>query len=492
VTDPTSIGTGAGGLGYRRRKRFVRAPSARTPFAVVATILVVTSGLAVLYVELPSAQGALSWTAGLPRLQHVVILLEENHAYDNYFGTYCTTKGQFCPASANGIPPGICVPVRVTDPTGPCVQPYSFNAANLTSPTDLGHDYNNSHQSFNNGSMNGFVQAERSNETMGHYNGTTLPVYWDIAQKFGLADNFYSSTLSWSLPNHWYLVAGQSPAEAENHTFANSGGNGNQTKYLAEANATPSAEDLLAKDPNVTWKWYDNPLQNYSAAIHQTGSVSTGGAFDNWDPQAAKAESYTAPFVSHFVLRKSFFTDAAAGNLPNISWIMPPFNESDHPTANLTQGQNFIASLVNAVESSPEWGSTAFFVAWDDYGGFYDHVPPPQIDGLGLGFRVPLLVVSPWTPAGHIGEKQMSFESLLRLVEVRWNLGCFTKRDCTAVTPSGFFDWNLHRAPVFFEPYANATYPYHPPPAHTGQYINESLALNSYNETTDVFAPDID
>lgn len=463
-------------------------------FALLAAVLVVSSGLAVAYVVVPASGAPAAWMEGLSNIKHVVILLEENHAYDNLFGTYCTTAQPACPTLANGIPSGVCIPFKIANPTGPCLSPYPFNAANLSSPHDLGHDYNNSHAAFNNGAMNGFLQAESTNLTMGHYNGTTLPVYWDIAQKFGLADNFYSSTLSWSLPNHWYLVAGQAPEQAENHTFPKGGGGGgNASQYLAEANATPTAEDLLANNTNVTWKWYDNPLTNYTTALQLNGKGQTqGSAFDNWNPQAAKAESYQPSFSSHFVKRSTFFTDAAAGTLPNVSWIMPAFNVSDHPVANLTQGQNWIASLANAIQSSPEWSSTVFFVSWDDYGGYYDHVAPPQIDGLGLGFRVPLLVISPWTAAGHIANRQMSFESLLRLIEVRWNLGCFNKRDCDAAIPSGFFEWKLHRAPVFFEPWANSTYPYHPPPPHTGEFIDASLAQNSYNSTTDVFAPDID
>lgn len=447
------------------------------------------------YVVVPTNGPAMAWNSGLPNLKHVVILLQENHAYDNLFGTYCQAVMKFCPVAANGIPPSVCLPLKVAKSTGPCVRPYDYNVANLTSPFDMGHNYNISHGAFDNGAMDGFVQAERENLTMGHYNGTTVPVYWDIAQKFGLADDFFSSTLSWSLPNHWYLVAGQAPPGAENHTFPKNGEwgtNATAATYLSQANATPTAEDLLAKNPSVTWNWYDEPLENYSAAVKLNVTSTYGGAYDNFNPQAAKAESYGSGFSGHFRARSQFFGDAANGTLPNISWIMPALNESDHPVENLTQGQNWIASLVNAVESGPEWSSTAFFIAWDDYGGYYDHVPPPQIDGLGLGFRVPLLVVSPWTPAGHVGTKQMSFESLLRLVEVRWNLGCFTKRDCDAAIPSGFFVWSLHRAPAFLEPYATATYPYHSPPAHTGAYINVSLADDSVNRTNNLFAPDID
>jgi phospholipase C len=351
--------------------------------------------------------------------------------------------------------------------------------------------------------MNGFIQAEGTNETLGYYNQSTIPVYWDIAQEFGLGDQFFSSTLDYSLPNHWFLVANDTPAEAVKNLFvfkapgtgANATETADRTAYLAQANATRSAEDLLAHDPNVSWKWYDSPLfSHYGVAIQQNGDEP--GAFGYWNPQAAKAESYTAKFDPHFVARSSFFQDAANGTLPNVSWIIPAFNSSDHPEANLTQGQDWIASLINAVESGPEWNSTVFFISWDEYGGYYDHVAPPNVAGGNLGFRVPLLVVSPWTPKGYVGNKVMSFSSLLHLVEVRWNLGCFGTNDCQAALPTGFFDWSLHRAPVYFQPWAQTVYPYAAPTkSKVGPfvpYIDDKLASNSVNASTDQVQPDID
>jgi phospholipase C len=478
----------------------------RRPLALGITVLLVLGGIFATYgVEVRAAPVVpLTFDQELDsHIQHVVILLQENHAYDNYFATYCLVASKVCPHVADGEPAGICVPYSPSNPMRGCVKPYPFNATNLTAYIDMVHTWDSSHTAWNNGSMNGFIQAEGTIESLGYYNQSTVPVYWDIAQEFGLGDQFFSSKLDYSLPNHWFLVANDTPAEALKNAFvyktpgtkANATEVADRATYLAQANATPSAEDLLAANPNVTWKWYDTPLfSNYSRAIQQNGDEP--GAFGYWNPQAAKAESYTPKFDPHFVARSTFFQNAANGTLPNVSWIMPAFNESDHPKANITQGQNWVASLVNAVESGPEWNSTAFFISWDEYGGYYDHVAPPAVTGGNLGFRVPLLVVSPWTPKGYVGNKVMSFSSLLHLVEVRWNLGCFGTNDCQAAIPTGFFDWSIHRAPVYFSPWAQAVYPYVPPPKPRGgpivPYINESLAANSVNTTTNAVQPDID
>jgi phospholipase C len=135
---------------------------------------------------------------------------------------------------------------------------------------------------------------------------------------------------------------------------------------------------------------------------------------------------------------------------------------SDHPPANLSQGMAFVASVVDAVEESPEWSSTAVFLSWDDYGGFYDNVAPPSIDPLGLSLRVPLIVISPYTPAGYVSDSLGYFESLLHFVEWRFNLGCITHRDCTAPLPLQYFDFHMTpRAPVLFPTnWTNASYPF--------------------------------
>ncbi len=391
-------------------------------------------------------------------ISHIVVLVMENRAYDNYFGTYCLVTGTYCPYNATGIPSGLCIPLNPANDSAGCVRPFNYTAANLTMPkTGLPHDYTSSMAAYDNGSMDNFYLAENSGLTpFGHYNGSTIPIYWDLAEEYGLGDHFFSSAFSYSLPNHWYLLAGQSPQIAIYKIPSGPGKAGaplssTAVTYLNESNHTSSVEDLMMNATGVSWKYYDYALPNYTKAIQAKDGPDRVGAYDFWNPQAAKAESYTAALASHFVNRSTFFTDAKQGALPNASWIIPGFAQSDHPPANVTHGESFVARVVNAIERSPEWRSTALFVTWDDYGGFWDQMTPPSLDSLGLAFRVPLLVVSPYTPAGYVSHDAESFESLLAFIEWRFSLGCLTARDCNAQIPFEYFDLNMTaRSPMVF------------------------------------------
>lgn len=388
-------------------------------------------------------------TAPIP-IQHIVIVMMENHAFDNYFGTYCPTIGPYCTAPVNGIPPGTCIPKDPNNRSGVCVAPYPFTAQKLTTP-DIPHDWNATIKSINGGAMNGFYAAERHGaEPLGYYNGSTLPVYWDMAEQYGLGDTFFSSALSYSLPNHWYLMAGQAPRNSVN--ISTLGTKGEKHAYLNESNATRTVQDLLNNSPSVSWKYYDWSLSSYATAINEPrGGAAPGSAYSYWNPLAARYESYTSWYVHHFVPRSDFFNDTQSGQLPDISWVIPDTGFSDHPPSNLTQGEAYVASVVDAVESSTAWNSTAVFLTWDDYGGFYDHFAPPRIDPLGLSFRVPLIVISPYTPQGLVVHSLASFDSLLHLVEWRFNLGCLTPRDCNASLPLDYFDFGQHpRAKILF------------------------------------------
>ncbi|MFI5418818.1 MAG: phospholipase C [Candidatus Lutacidiplasmatales archaeon] len=411
----------------------------------------------------PARQGV--WN----NIQHVIVVMMENHAYDNFFGTYCLVVSSACPHNASGIPPGTCLPVNLTNASAGCVAPFNFTVGNLSSH-NLNHTYVSSHMSYNNGAMNGFIPAENSSLTMGTYNGSVIPVYWDIAQKFGLGDNFFSSVLTYSITNHWYLIAGQSPALILNAPLVPQGGwvgLWNAHNYLNEANNTKTVEQELQHRQGVSWAYYDWPLTTYSKAINILNANTDGTAYSNWNPLAAKIQSYKGATANHFVARNQFFGDLTNGTLPNVSWVIPDAKFSDHPPANISNGENWISTIVNSVEASPEWNSTALFLSWDDFGGYYDHVAPPQIDKWGLGFRAPLLVISPWTPAGLVVHHQLQFESLLAFIEFRWGLGCLDNRDCSAPLPTSFFNFHIHRAPVFFGNATSATYPYsHVPSGH--------------------------
>ena len=391
------------------------------------------------------------------KVSHIVFLLQENHAYDNFYGTYCQVSGKYCPSVGNGIPTGTCVPYYPTNLSRGCAKPFPFTAQGLTIP-DLPHDWRSTHLAYNGGAMNNFYTAEANhNNTFGYYNATTIPVYWDLAEEYGLGDNFYSPAASYSLPNHWFAVAGAAPNISYTVKTEVAGTSVKDLHtYLNQSNATPAIEDRL-NHSKVSWKYYDFALGNYTWS---TVPAPNSPAYSYWNPMAAREQSYTWGPRKHFVPRNDFFTDAKNGSLPNISWVIPTPPESDHPSENLSTGESWVASVVDAIEASPEWNSTVLFISWDEYGGFYDHVPPPILDTRGDGFRVPVVVVGPYVTQGVINHQQLDFDSILHLMENRFHLKCLSNRDCNATLPLNFFNFNkTARAPIYIPDYANATYP---------------------------------
>jgi phospholipase C len=487
MTSPSGPARGSPGLGRRLRIGLLCA-------AILILLLVPTE----VYLTDRSTAQPNAESAFAAHIDHIVFVVLENHAYDNLFGAYCPALGPYCPDPNNGIPPGTCVPLNVSSPGGPCIKPFNYTAKNWSLTSLLPHGATDSLRSWNGGLMNGFYAAERSGfDPFGHYTANTTPVYWDIAEQYSLGDAFYSSVLSYSLPNHWHIVAGQAPQVIVNFSAGDLSASPDELQedhlYLNESNATRSVEDLLLNS-SVSWKYYDNTLGTYSHAI-MVNRTQAGSAYSYWNPLAGKAESYNSSFTTHFVDNTDFYSDARNGTLPDISWVIPAGQDSDHPPANSTLAQEYTASLVNALESSPDWNSTAMFITWDDYGGFYDHVPPPTIiDHQQLGFRVPLLVVSPYARQDYIGDQFGYFESILHLMEWRFHLGCITPLDCTAPLPLSFFNFDAPpRAPMLFPSTFNATA--YPMPLQVG---NHFPLLGSYYPSTafTVFpegeAPDVD
>ncbi|MFI5417627.1 MAG: alkaline phosphatase family protein [Candidatus Lutacidiplasmatales archaeon] len=409
-----------------------------------------------------------NWSVSSVPISHFIFVVLENHAYDNYFGTYCLTVGVYCSFNASGIPGGTCVPKVHSNLSIGCIVPYNYPAINSVT-TDPPHTWLSSHKALDRGFMDGFWKAEKANpQAFGHYNGTTIPTYWDLAEEYGLGDQWFSTSLAYSLPNHWGVVSQTPPTISERNGLKQTLGGlaVPQIRYLNESNQTPTILNAFA-NTSVSWKYYDYPLLNYSQAVGTpaggecrgsgTGShVTTNGTFNYWNPLAAQAQNYNTSLASHFVNNNQIFTDLSNGTLPNVSWVIPTCAESDHPPVSPAGGQNWIASLVNGLENSQDWNSTAMFVTWDEYGGFYDHVAPPRLDGYGLGFRVPLLVVSPYTPESFVSNQTEYFQSFLRLVEWRFQLPVIIQ----APLPLEYFDFNATpRSPMNFNGWATASYP---------------------------------
>ncbi|MRN41736.1 MAG: hypothetical protein FIO02_11960, partial [Nitrosopumilales archaeon] len=417
----------------------VHAVSRQFHFAlgiIVSLFLVSVLVWTTMILPLAYAQQITSNIPATSPIKHIVVIMQENRSFDNYFGTY---------PGANGIPKNVCMPLDPDHPNNsPCVKPFlSTNPAS----EDMPHGYQPSTVAYDNGKMDRFMLAENEDpKTMSYYDNKTIPYYWDLAKHYVLADNFYSSVLSYSLPNHWYAVAGQAPAISvlyglntgpralvahsklinSSNTIptdppqiglrphlknglahpqiglrphlknglahpgtrltTNPAGTASRAfideEYLRESNMTNTVVDLLMNNSNkITWKYYDHPIQigGYQRAI------STGQAFEYWNPFSAKGTSYTGAYAPHFVNRTQIFTDLKSSSFPQVSWVIPSAPISEHPPASITVGMNWVKHVIDAIMVSPYWSSTAIVLTWDDYGGFYDHVAPPQIDKYGLG-----------------------------------------------------------------------------------------------------------
>ena len=477
-------------------------PSRKRVVAVAMVVLLAASGIG-LAIEL-SHPAAPSPCAPMPtyflsefceHIDHIVFIFMENHAYDNYFATYCLSKSPVCNGTADGITPGTCFyqvgyTGTSTYPSGnsvcpeAAIAPWNYTAKNLTT-RDFPHVENSTVESICGTTtdsaclqgppqMTGFWDAEGKSYTpFGHYNQNTIPIYWDMAQEYGLGDQFFSSDPSYSLPNHWFALAGQAPPQSEYPLLTLK----EDHIYIDQANVTNTIQDLLNNSPTTSWKYYDYALPSYQTAIQPQVPIGTqegnwmenGSAYSYWNPLAGRNESYNKVESPHFVNRTLFFenvNNANGSSLPDISWVIPG-NASDHPPDNITQGQSFVAQYVDAIEKSVYWNTTAIFLSWDDYGGFFDSNGPPKLPGLnplGLSIRVPLIVMSPFTPQGLISNQTGYFDSILSLMEKRWHLGCVVPgatQDCGAPVPSSFFDFNISaRAPcLFVTNWTQANYP---------------------------------
>jgi len=332
----------------------------------------------VLLLLAPAAQTSMAATVAANPIQHVVVIFQENHTFDNYFGTF---------PGANGIQ---------NDP--PTVHPYHITG----SVVDLCHSTICAHADYDNGQMDGFLQAEGSTETFGYYNQNDIPYYWSLAQNYTLFDNYFTSAMGPSLPNHLYLVAGQ-----------DDGVDDSITQGPAMMNIGTIVNELsAAKD---SWSYY---------SPYSVGNENALGLIPSVANNATMAQNIKPS--------QQFLVDVRSGNLPAVSYVTADDGQNEHPPYDLATGQAWVQSLISAVQSSPYWGSTVIFLTWDDYGGWYDHVVPPQVDKYGLGFRVPLLMISPFAKQGYIDHAVSDHTSLMKFIERVFGLPPVTQRDAMA------------------------------------------------------------
>jgi phospholipase C len=393
----------------------------------------VLAGVGVLVALLPRTAPATE-PVGIHKIQHVVVIMQENRSFDHYFGTYPGADGLPRDAGGNFT---TCIP----DPNASsCARPYHLDIA-----VDAGgpHTADDAIADVDGGKMDGFVTqsekaqgrtdicAPRTNDptcasgkvdVMGFHDRRELPVYWDYADRFVLQDHMFEPNLGWSLPSHLFMVSGWSASCL------------NPLDPLSCRTNLDNLDHL--KSGNLDWAWTDLTYLLHQADVSWRYYIVEGGQPDCDDgamvcpvkPQTTHTPSIWNPLpdfqtvvhdnqLGNIQDVSKFLKAASAGTLPSVSWVVPDAPNSEHPPASVAQGQRFVSNAVSAVMNGPNWKSTAIFLAWDDWGGFYDHVAPPKVDESGYGLRVPGLVISPYAKRGYIDHQVLSFDAYLKFIE---------------------------------------------------------------------------
>lgn len=353
-------------------------------------------------------------------IKHFITVMQENHTFDNYFGTY---------PGADGVPFGTCIPISTAFPEDGCVEPYPLSGQAIA---DLGHSDDVFVAQFNGGKMDGFVEAFQSRnpgagrQAMGYYDDKDLPYYWNVADNFVLFDRFFTSSTGGSVRNHFYWISG-SPGNSERDSLRPEGFDDVPTIF----------DSLQAK--GIPWKFY---VQNYDPEItFRSPAEGNRGAQLVWVPVLNYNRFLDDPELnSRIVSLEQFYVDLANGNLPAVSYIVPS-GASEHPPGSIQAGERFIRALITSIMRSPEWDNTAFTWTYDDWGGWYDHVPPPRVDEFGYGFRAPALLVSPYAKKGFVDSTTLDFTSMLKFIEENWGLEPLAERDAAANNLLNAFDF---------------------------------------------------
>jgi phospholipase C len=347
-------------------------------------------------IEVPAA-----WPKPLP-LTHIVLLVQENHSFDSYFGRFAAATG----LDTDGFPADF----ANKDGAGRPITPHAATSTCLN--MDPPHQWNDAHLAWNDGHQDGFARNGGAS-AFTYYDGSMMPFYWWLGSTFAIADRHFASVLAGTWANRDYLYAGTSRGVLDSFSMT--------------IPTVPTIFNELSS-AGVTWGVYTDgePFQDTLGWDRGHGGVYTFEQFVN---------------------------QAADGTLPSVAFVDPPaFSDQDeHPSAvaDLGKGQNWSRNVYQAVASSPLWNQMVLLVTWDEWGGFFDHVPPPaactpspdQPDFDRLGFRIALIAVSPWARAHTVSHVVHSHTSITRLIELVFGLPALTDRDANSDALLDMFDF---------------------------------------------------
>src|SRR6202795_1476651 len=372
-------------------------------------------------------------------IEHVVILTQKNRSFDHYFGSYRGVRGfsdqsaafqQPDPANAASAPVGKLLPFHL-----------DTSQANAACTHDISHDWVPQHQSWDNGAMDGFVTSRLpidSNDavlSMGYYTRADIPYYYSLADAFTICDNYFCSVMGPTDPNRLYTMAASLDPDGKNggpilQTIVT-----NRAAIYGRLTYTTIPEQLQTR--GISWKVYSSPDETLLAGILSDNVLSYFKNFQ--DPASVLHQNAFGPQFP-----ADFLADVVSGNLPQVSWLVGSVLTSDHPPSPSSFGENILSLIVSALTANPTlWAKTVLFVTYDENGGFFDHVAPvtaplgtpgeyvtapaipdptvigsPAITGpIGLGFRVPMLIISPFSRGGFVSSNLFDHTSVLRFLE---------------------------------------------------------------------------
>jgi phospholipase C len=425
------------------RRRVLAGATALSGVAVGGTVLPLSLRRAVAAALSDPPAGTLA------DIEHIVILMQENRSFDHYFGTMPGVRG-FADPAAIRLPDGrpVFYQPRPAHEGPGYLTPFHYDtrttSAQATPGTD--HSWPTQHQAWNHGAMDQWVAA-KGPYTMGYFTQADIPFHRALAQAFTVCDNYHCSVLGPTNPNRLYMWTGM--------IDPNGAGGG------------PVIDNSPAYN-NVILSWATYPERLERAGISWQVYQEEDNFDDNalaWFRQFARAPA-SSPLRQRGLQTRAagwFENDARAGNLPQVSWLVAPTAQCEHPDYYPAAGAEYIASKLDAIASNPGlWRSTLFILCYDENDGLFDHVPPPTAppgtpgefvgaEPIGLGFRVPALVISPWSAGGHVCSDVLDHTSLIRVIEKRFgvaepNISAFRRRTCGDFTgalrfsgqPAGF------------------------------------------------------
>ena len=353
---------------------------------------------------------------------HVVIIMQENRTLDNLF---------------NGFPGADTVSTGMDRDRVVPLQPLSLAAGK-----DNEHGHPEWWKDWDHGKMDGFAGPGNNHDLPYSYvpRSETGP-YWSLAEHFTLGDRMFQSNTGPSFVAHQYMIAGQSGEASENPSggvwgcdaaktarVALIGPNGTDLPGVYPCFDYPTMADLLDAH-HLSWRYYAPSSKQYFFIVSAFQAIRHIRFGADWNTNVISPETQV-------------LSDIRKGKLAQVTWIVPSFTHSDHPGSGSDTGPDWVGSITNAIGNSPFWDSTAIFISWDDWGGWYDHVSPPQIDNMGLGFRVPVIVVSPYARPGYVSHVTHEASGFLTFIEATFGLHSLGSRDALANDFSDCFDYS--------------------------------------------------